>query len=399
MTEQQLEEKIREMIEKSDIPYPNDYDRYIQSVLDKLPEKEKGKKHAFSLCNRKRYTPLYVKTALAVMLIAILVAGTPVGAVVYGYLQRLEKMGEEQREEYVETLYVSKTNGDSYSREFSKEEKKRMDELSEQYTAGEAYPADELCIVHKKTEVEEDKVCFWDKNSRFYLPERQLSDGELLEIIDFLYRRDYSLVKRQQEEGEEGKDQSESADKNEPMLSEDEVSGKAQDWIEKVFEEDVSDWKKSVRYHVSQDCYYVEYQKEISGKCYEIKMTADQGECLSFRAYDYQSDTFRKNRIPSKKELENLSLWASEILDVIEPEWEGKTIYAQYVFEQKQVPYGTIDFVVENKESDLGYIMKYSCNLERFYCIERYDDIPFYLKQYNNRNQGKKIGVYRSKVK
>ena len=41
--------------------------------------------------------------------------------------------------------------------------------------------------------LDENKLVFCDNESMFILPDQELTDEELLQIIDFLYKRDYSL--------------------------------------------------------------------------------------------------------------------------------------------------------------------------------------------------------------
>ena len=50
--------------------------------------------------------------------------------------------------------------------------------------------------MQKKSEVVHGELCFCVENSTFYLPKQELTDDELLQIIDFMEKRDYSVRKK-----------------------------------------------------------------------------------------------------------------------------------------------------------------------------------------------------------
>ncbi|BBF41350.1 hypothetical protein lbkm_0024 [Lachnospiraceae bacterium KM106-2] len=107
--------------------------------------------------------------------------------------ERMKKVPKEKKDKYVEDLQEAPVDCDFYSREFTKKEDARMEVLTKKYESKKLYPKGSLLQIKSKKEVDPDKVCFLAKISTFYLPERKLTDEELLQVIDFYYTRDYSL--------------------------------------------------------------------------------------------------------------------------------------------------------------------------------------------------------------
>ena len=48
--------------------------------------------------------------------------------------------------------------------------------------------------ISDQSEIVPDQICFLAQASTFYLPEKALSDEQMLELIDFYAKRDYSVT-------------------------------------------------------------------------------------------------------------------------------------------------------------------------------------------------------------
>lgn len=161
-----------------------------KDIIQNVKTRTKKKKYNFS------------NVAAAVVLIVILsgALSIPVRAFVNSFIQeRMEKVPQEELTEIVDELSVQGVNIDSFSREFTEEEKRKMAELVQKYAEG-TFPEGELARAESVEEAAGLGFCFLATSSTFYLPDRELTDEELLQIIDFYVKRDYAVTKQYEEE-------------------------------------------------------------------------------------------------------------------------------------------------------------------------------------------------------
>ena len=148
----------------------------------------------------KPYKMQRVAAGIAISAVAVCAVGFPVRAYVLSLVQeRMEKLPQEEVKEIVQTIDEQQTEADSFSREYRETERERMKELQMAYQSG-TFPAGELLQVEKEEDALQYEFCFVKPISRFCLPERDLTDEELLRIIDFNAKRDFSLQQRYEEE-------------------------------------------------------------------------------------------------------------------------------------------------------------------------------------------------------
>ncbi|MDE6714057.1 MAG: hypothetical protein K2K20_10005, partial [Lachnospiraceae bacterium] len=81
--------------------------------------------------------------------------------------------------------------GGGYSRELSQMESQRYEELNERYENEGIYSEMELTIIKTWDEYTGCGVAFCEENNQYCLPEGELSDSELLQIIDFDHKINY----------------------------------------------------------------------------------------------------------------------------------------------------------------------------------------------------------------
>lgn len=79
-------------------------------------------------------------------------------------------------------------SADRLMRSYSEEEKERMEALKQSYESEEAYPENLIAEVDSAEQVTEGELCYIRSTGEFYLPDRDLTDEELLEIIDCNFR-------------------------------------------------------------------------------------------------------------------------------------------------------------------------------------------------------------------
>jgi hypothetical protein len=143
--------------------------------------------------NRKKSRIMKNLAAAALVVAVIGVAAVPVRALVNSLVkERMEEMPQEEKETYVETLKEQEVEADGYTRAYTESEKERYQELASQYQAG-TFPREAVTQVESEEEAASYELCFLKPTSTFCLPDRELTDEELLQIIDFITKRDYAF--------------------------------------------------------------------------------------------------------------------------------------------------------------------------------------------------------------
>lgn len=184
------ERKLFEMAGKEQMVVPKSLDRKIEQLLS-APGGLKGETAPKPRLKRRAvFKKAIVLAAAMTMLFSITVA-----AAVGAYRQRMEAMNQEKLEEYFRQIYDSKLPADNYNRPYYESERDRIKELSASYEAQGLFPEGELIMLDQAEDYTGKKIGFLKDTSTFFFPEKEMSDEELLQIIDFTHKRDYSLEK------------------------------------------------------------------------------------------------------------------------------------------------------------------------------------------------------------
>ena len=178
-----IDMSIKRKIETEDCNVPETYFMRVDQTLKSLPDKGTVRKGT-----KRTLWPVAVAACLCILL-----SGTVMAAVNY-YQQRMQSMSQDEKNNMIDTVQSSQADADSFSRSLTEEENKKMDELNAAYLSEGQFPQDEIIIVESRNMVDADTVTFIVDESLFALPERALTDEEILEIIDFVAKRDYSLL-------------------------------------------------------------------------------------------------------------------------------------------------------------------------------------------------------------
>ncbi len=174
------EETLFHMAEQEQIIMPESLSDKIEEILCK-PKNEK-----FHMNIRK---------SLILAAVLILLCSATAIASVGALKERMEAMNREKMEEYFTQIYVNKIGADNYNRPYYDAEKERMETLQEAYENEARFPKGELTMIEEAKEYKGRGVAFLGETSSFFFPDQEMSDEELLCIIDFKYKRDYSLQK------------------------------------------------------------------------------------------------------------------------------------------------------------------------------------------------------------
>lgn len=177
-----IDEKIREELIRTAEPLPESYEQRVKEVLQHLPD-------------RKKYGWTFPRAASVAAIVGVLVVSSGVAAGVKLYQKRLESMKPEQIGELYSVIQKQQIDAYLYSREMSETEEEKFAELKGQYEKEGRFPEQELASVKTEKDVVPGELCYCYENGTFYLPERELSEEELLQIVDFHYKVNYSLEK------------------------------------------------------------------------------------------------------------------------------------------------------------------------------------------------------------
>ncbi len=141
-------------------------------------------------CRFGRYFP----KAAVIILAGFLASGATVAAtsMISAYRERLENMEEQELDTYYMLTDAGETN--EYNRQLTEEELKRFYALEEEYENEGRFPEKDVPWLSEPGAYDGKELALDPNERTFYLPERDLSDEELLEIIDFNHKSDYSVV-------------------------------------------------------------------------------------------------------------------------------------------------------------------------------------------------------------
>lgn len=184
-----MKENIDKIIlKKINMKKSNITDSYCEKVnktLDQLSEKE-----------LRASKLIKFKLAVVVACTCLGISGTVMAAA--NYLQEhMLSMTEEDKKTLIDTVQKSSADIDTYSRNFYEEEKERFEKFQSAYLSEGIFPQNDLPIVENVDLVTEEMLAFAIEESMFVFPKRILTDEEILEVINFYYKRDYSLQENQ----------------------------------------------------------------------------------------------------------------------------------------------------------------------------------------------------------
>lgn len=256
---------------------------------------------------------LRAAAAFAACVLAVSILSVPVRALVNSLvLERMEEVPETEMETLVEQLDAQDVGGDGYTRPYTEAEKMRMEKLYEQYQNG-TFPAGEIQQVDSEEEAKAHEFCFLTTTSVFYLPaDRELTDEEILQKIDFEHKRNYALQKRYEEEyAEEIAEKEEARQKAVEAggVSEEQAVEIATGYLQKIYGLDGSGMELSHYYDadvaqtiVGQPAYSVNWSDMVNSKYYYFWVGIEDGSLLGASNSGVQSREQIEEARPSIEE-------------------------------------------------------------------------------------------------
>ena len=188
-----IDRKIRKMAEAERMAVPESLDAKVENILDGLETEKKDSKNTDG--KRVNQTVRHYGFRRIVILAAACLLLASVTVTASGlYRARMESMNHEKLETYFSGLQEADVAADSYSRPLTDGEKNRLEELRQAYLEEGYFPQKELAMLDSPEKYKKG-VAFYAARSTFFLPEEEMTEEELLELIDFREKRDYSLAK------------------------------------------------------------------------------------------------------------------------------------------------------------------------------------------------------------
>ncbi len=254
--------------------------------------------------DRRAFGKKRLHQAVAAAAAFVLIAGAviPSQAGLRNFVKdRLENMPKQELEA-VNQMVQSQNNAeaDSFSREYSKEEIKRMQQLQEAYQNGR-FPQQTITFTDSVGQIPDDLLRYDPDTNFLYLPDRVLTDEELLQIIDFNYTRDYAVsqgtaAQEARKEWEEKEESLKAKVQKEGWITEKEALQAAEVYLQTEFGLSAEGMETYVFLDEPKTglfIYHVSYQTEddISTYAYGIDLNAEDGSLV-----DTSDASIRKDR-------------------------------------------------------------------------------------------------------
>ena len=193
MRDDYIDRKIRKMAESERMAVPESLNTTVENILEGLKPKNADSKNtdgkrANQTVRHYGFRRIVIPVAACLLVASVTVTASGL------YRARMESMNHEKLETYFSGLQEADVAADSYSRPLTDGEKNRLEELRQAYLEEGYFPKKELALLDSPEKYKKG-VAFYAARSTFFLPEEEMTDEELLELIDFREKRDYSLAK------------------------------------------------------------------------------------------------------------------------------------------------------------------------------------------------------------
>lgn len=283
-----FDKEVRRLAKQAKCATSKEYGERMDFLLKKLHNEDRsnaGKSiHKFSAAKAG---------FAACVLIAAVAAAVPTTAKVNNMVaQRMKSMSEKEQKVYTMVVDPKKhtrehdTEAMRYSRSLSSDEEMRMASLKMQYEKEGVFPEGEMQIV-ERLEENAEITCpvleIW--NREFYLPERELTDEELLQIIDVRQKQIYTVENSEVSKKTIALQQEfiQNPNPGENDITEEEAVAKASAYLEAIYGIDVSSMDYTVEFvmgYYLNDGAYGDYEVTFKGNddwSYQIDLKGETG--------------------------------------------------------------------------------------------------------------------------
>lgn len=357
--------KIRKLAKKSKFPKDMESERKIEELLNQLSDKEDDK--------REESFNIKKKPAVVFALVLTCLIAFPVTAAIDYVAKRMEGVTQLEQEE----LYSEAINGVgeaiTYSRPLSDEERARYNELFLKYENQGLFPSAELSRAESYDSDDNSELVFIIGNRTMILPERNLTDEEMLQIIDYYHKVDYSLQSINQATSEEP-DNSEPQSPAEGELTETEAQEKAVFYLNSVGVTNADEYTMKTTYEtdpvgIIDSKYVIDFSlgEKIQ---YEISISPVDGSLQSLSIVDEDKDYYDEAAKPQKDIIMETQRIAKEMCGTISAITidEQKSFTGYKTNENGEIPTGNIRIYCALENGD-AYCFMYNLPENEFYYI------------------------------
>lgn len=395
---------IRKLAQNGDIIFPHDFSKRMEKIYKNLPDETSSENNLTFMRGRRHHIYLQPRHygLVAAGIICLFTVIVPASAHLQAHWMQFGAMKETEKEQYYSEVEESSANGDVYSRSFTVAEKKRMRKLAVSYEQGDAYPEGTVADVQDERYLQQGRVCFVAKSSMFFLPNSELTDEQLLQLIDFQYKRDYSLNEEMARRNRENKDLL-PGDNNNPMdgegLCQTDAIALGEKWIRKIYGREVAGWNTLVTTKSSSqkgyNIYDITYKDKKTLSEYLVSIQGSdnkilQMECISNGDADNLS---RGLPICSNKQIKTYYKEVKRIAAKLDNSSKIVSGYCEYIIDKETntLPSGSITFILKYKNKSC-FKINYSVNSKEYYKMSYIDSISLasekdrvFLQELSNR--------------
>ena len=386
LSDEKMDREIREHVKEHPVILPEDYQAMVQEQIKKCCE---GEMHMNKKKQRKKKM---IAAACVILCVGVCGAGGVRAGMNYAK-QRAEQTSEKEQED----LWTDAANADTFSRELSQKEQKRLNELAEKYQAEGLFPDGSILQISDKSEIVSDQICFLAQNSTFYLPEKALNDEQMLELIDFYAKRDYSVTAQGQKDAEEAET---SADVTE--ISQEEAIEKASDLLSRLYGIDADTLAIETEHDQTLDengetftTNRISYRDETAGISYLVSVDLQNGEIKTISVEKDAGSNYSKEIAENAAQYQNFYSEAEKMANAYMGEntiWTAKEM--EYMRdEDHMLGTGIVNYIFETDTNSC--VISYSCAQQHFYQVRYFtkDELDSYLA--DEKEQGAKRSLER----
>lgn len=171
-------------------------DRINNPIISNLTMSEEMKMNILENCKKGRRTSdnlfRYSKLlAACIAFVCICVSGVGVHAAISAVDERLKNMSDKEKNDYME-LNILGADADIYTRDFTESEVERILVLQEEYKNGR-FPEETISIVETVADISAGELAVVKEDGRVHLPKDEMSDEQLLQLIDYDEKTRYTM--------------------------------------------------------------------------------------------------------------------------------------------------------------------------------------------------------------
>ncbi len=339
----------------------------------------------------------------AVALVAAGAVGISANAVRNNMVKaRMEAVPSLEMDEILEELDSAQVEADTYSRELTSAEIEREVALRSEYLNGR-FPEKEIIKVKEESDiVDKNTLFFAAKTSYFNIPDRELTDEEMLQMIDFQEKRNYALQQRYEEmfadeiqEREAAEQSAKEELESKGSITEEEAVIKAQEWLEKLFGK-TPDELESNHYLMTDEegnagehpVYMVYYG--VIHENYYFTISAEDGSLVDVTYSGGASERFDNEMKVSDAEakIQELSQIAEDYLrNNLDVSDEFKETHYTYCVTGSDTVYTNMVRFCFVKEDGSAYALSYICKDNSFFQYEKIDSYEEHLAQQKENDE------------